>query len=285
MEPLLYIVPTPIGNLEDLTFRALRVLQSVDRIVAEDTRHTLKLLQHYDIHKPLTSYHEHSPPQRLAELLGLLTAGSRLALVSDAGTPGISDPGRALVQGCWERGVVLEVLPGACACITALVSSGLETGRFVFEGFLPARGRERQERLAQCQHETRTLIFYEGPHHLRQTLQDLIHWLGTDRELVLARELTKLHAQVWRGTLAQALVDFPQPRGEFTLVVQGRAVAVETVDDAFLQARLAELLARGLSPSAASRLVAQQTGISRNHIYQLTLSTHHNKEGSLEDPG
>jgi len=271
MEPQLYIVPTPIGNLEDLTFRALKVLQRVDRIVAEDTRHTLKLLQHYDIHKPLTSYHEHSPPQRLTELIDGLAGGVTMALVSDAGTPGISDPGLTLIQACWKRGIALEALPGACACITALVSFGLDGGRFVFEGFLPPRGQERQARLAQCQTETRTLVFYEAPHHLQATLRDLAHWLGGDRAIGVARELTKIHAELWRGSIDTALDHFSNPRGEFTLVVQGAQLQAEVVDDPFLLARLQELVAQGLAPSAASRLIAQQTGVPRNHVYQLAL--------------
>ncbi|WP_218082913.1 16S rRNA (cytidine(1402)-2'-O)-methyltransferase [Anthocerotibacter panamensis] len=274
---MLYIVPTPIGNLEDLTFRALKVLQHVDQIVAEDTRHTRKLLQHYDIHRPLLSYHEHSPPERLQEILRHLHEGKTLALVSDAGMPGIADPGQELIAACWQEGIALEVLPGANAGLTALVGSGLATGRFVFEGFLPARGAERQARLAQCAREERTLIFYEAPHHLGQTLQDLAHWFGAEREVALARELTKVHAELWLGTLAGALAHFDQPRGEFTLVVQGAQRVEEAMDDAYLQKALGELTAQGLSRSAAARLLAQQTGISRKRIYQLTLNPGHNE--------
>ncbi len=269
---MLYVIPTPIGNLEDLTLRALRILQSVDVIVAEDTRHTSKLLSHYQIHKPLLSYHEHSPPARLAELITLLQSGKTLGLVSDAGMPGISDPGTGIIQACWEARIPLEVLPGANACLTALVSAGFADQRFTFEGFLPVQGASRQERLAQLIREERVLIFYEAPHRIQQTLQDLGHWLGLDRELAVCRELTKIHSQVWRGTIQGAIEHFQQPRGEFTLVIRGCLPANEVIDDNFLIQQLQMLVAQGLVPSAAVRLLAQQTGVGRKHIYQLALT-------------
>ncbi len=281
---MLYVVPTPIGNLEDITLRALRILKSVDQILAEDTRHTAKLLHYYEIQKPLLSYHQHSPPQRLQEILELLILGRDLALVSDAGMPGISDPGLRVIQACWEHKLPVEVLPGANACLTALVASGLETERFVFEGFLPAKGETRQARLARLSMEPRTMVLYEAPHHLQQTLKDLARWLSNEREVVAARELTKLYAEVWRGTLAEAQAHFSQPRGEFTLVIRGLVIEKKVIEDQFLLHMLGELTHKGLSPSAAIRLVSEQTGIARNYVYQLSLKSLHNRENSERTP-
>src|SRR4028119_1022763 len=188
----LYLVGTPIGNLEDMTFRAVRILQTVQVIAAEDTRHTGKLLQHFQIQTPQVSYHDHNRQQRLPQLLQRLCEGEAIALVTDAGIPGISDPGYELVNACIEAGVQVVPVPGASASLTALSAAGLPTDRFVFEGFLPASGKDRQQRLESLPSEPRTLIFYESPHRLRVTLQDLADSLGKDRRIVLARELTKL---------------------------------------------------------------------------------------------
>ncbi|MGA7935671.1 MAG: 16S rRNA (cytidine(1402)-2'-O)-methyltransferase, partial [Kovacikia sp.] len=218
----LYIVGTPIGNLEDMTFRAVRILQAVDFIAAEDTRHTGKLLHHFQIGTPQISYHDHNRHSRTPELLERLRQGKAIALVTDAGMPGISDPGYELVRDCVEAGISVVPIPGPSAAIAALTASGLPSDRFIFEGFLPAKPQLRRARLEILKTESRTLIFYEAPHRLRQTLQDLVA-LGDDRKIVLARELTKLHEEIWRGTIAEAIAHYGDrsPQGEFTLVITG----------------------------------------------------------------
>ena len=213
---VLYVVATPIGNLEDMTFRAIAILQSADVIAAEDTRHTGKLLHHFQITTPQISYHDHNRLSRLPEVLERLQDGQKIALVTDAGMPGISDPGYELVKACAEAGIVVVPIPGACAVVAALSAAGLPTDRFVFEGFLPVKGQERRDRLEEIQSEARTLVFYEAPHRVRTTLQDLAEALGADRAIVLGRELTKLHEQFWRGTLAGAIAYYQtrEPQGE-----------------------------------------------------------------------
>ena len=220
-----YVVATPIGNLEDMTFRSLRILRSVDRIAAEDTRHTGKLLHYFQIDTPQWSYHEHNCQQRLPQILEHLRQGGTLALVTDAGMPGISDPGTELVRACCQEGLGVVPLPGACAVITALVGAGLPTERFVFEGFLPAKAKARQRALGELAQERRTLVFYESPHRLREMLRDLAVCFGDDRSVVLARELTKLHEEFWRGTVGEAIVHYQtrDPQGEYTVVVAGAA--------------------------------------------------------------
>ncbi|MFS8118946.1 MAG: 16S rRNA (cytidine(1402)-2'-O)-methyltransferase, partial [Microcoleus sp.] len=200
----LYIVGTPIGNLEDMTYRAIRILQTVDFIAAEDTRHTGKLLHHFQIKTPQISYHEHNQQQRLPELIEKLQLGKNIAIVTDAGMPGISDPGYELVKACADANINIIPIPGPSACIVGISASGLPTDRFVFEGFLPAKGQERQRSLEALQIESRTIILYESPHRLRQTLQDLANSLGSDRQIVLARELTKMHEEFWRGSMESA---------------------------------------------------------------------------------
>lgn len=270
----LYVVGTPIGNLEDMTFRAIKVLQSVDVIAAEDTRHTGRLLQHFQIKTPQLSYHEHNRHDRLPDLLHQLSEGKAIALVTDAGMPGISDPGYELVKACIEAGISVVPIPGATAGITALSASGLSTERFVFEGFLPASNQERQQRLESLQAESRTLIFYEAPHRLRQTLQDLAAGLGEERTIVLARELTKLHEEFWRGTIGEAIAHYTQhePKGEFTLVVAGTQVESPVLSEDALKDELQQIMARGISRSQAARQLAQQTKLSRRQLYQLALS-------------
>lgn len=269
----LYVVGTPIGNLEDMTFRAVRVLQSVDVIAAEDTRHTGKLLQHFQVTTPQISYHEHNRGQRLPELLAQLQQGKSIALVTDAGMPGISDPGYELVRACAEVGIAVVPIPGASAGITALSASGLPTDRFVFEGFLPAKGKERQQRLEFLQAEARTLVLYESPHRLRATLQDLAESLGANRPVVLARELTKLYEEFWRGSLAEAIAHYNQqePKGEFTLILAGVSLEKPQLSEEAIKSELQQLLAQGVSRSQASRQLAQLTQLSRRHIYQLAL--------------
>ncbi|MEH1932607.1 MAG: 16S rRNA (cytidine(1402)-2'-O)-methyltransferase [Nostoc sp.] len=270
----LYVVGTPIGNLEDITFRAVRILQTVDIIAAEDTRHTGKLLQHFQVKTPQLSYHEHNRTSRIPELLEHLVNDKAIALVSDAGMPGISDPGYELVKACIEAGIPVVPIPGANAAITALSASGLPTDRFVFEGFLPAKTQQRQEHLESLQTESRTLIFYESPHRLRDTLQDLAKVWGSDRQIVLGRELTKLYEEFWRGTIAEAIAHYNQrePQGEYTLVVAGIPVNQPQLTQEELKAELKQLISQGISRSQASRELAKVTFLPRRQLYQLALS-------------
>ncbi|NMA75594.1 MAG: 16S rRNA (cytidine(1402)-2'-O)-methyltransferase, partial [Bacteroidales bacterium] len=216
----LYLVATPIGNLEDITFRAIRILQEADLIAAEDTRHTRKLLSHYDIHTPLTSYHKYNEASKGEELIAKIREGLKIALVSDAGMPGISDPGYDLVVKAREEGLLIIPIPGATAALSALIASGLPTDRFVFEGFLPRKGKERRAVLEQLKTEMRTVVFYEAPHRLVTTLEDLFRALG-NRKLVLAREITKKHEEFIQGTISSVLSYYTNatPRGEFTIVL------------------------------------------------------------------
>ncbi|MBD2165402.1 16S rRNA (cytidine(1402)-2'-O)-methyltransferase [Calothrix membranacea FACHB-236] len=270
----LYVVGTPIGNLEDITFRAVRILQNVDLIAAEDTRHTGKLLQHFQVQTPQISYHEHNRSSRIPELLEHLANGKAIALVSDAGMPGISDPGYELVTACIEAGITVVPIPGASAAITALSASGLPTDRFVFEGFLSAKTQQRREYLESLQTESRTIIFYESPHRLRDTLQDLGETFGSDRQIVLARELTKFYEEFWRGTITEAIAHYNQrePQGEYTLVVAGTPPSQTQLTEAELKAELAQLIRQGISRSQASRQLAKFTSLSRRQLYQLALS-------------
>jgi 16S rRNA (cytidine1402-2'-O)-methyltransferase len=270
----LYIVGTPIGNLEDITFRAVRILQNVDLIAAEDTRHTGKLLQHLQVKTPQISYHEHNRTSRIPQLLEDLHNGKAIALVSDAGMPGISDPGYELVKACVEAGISVVPIPGASAAITALSAAGLPTDRFVFEGFLPAKGQQRREYLEVLETETRTLIFYESPHRLRDTLQDLAEVWGSDRQIVLARELTKLYEEFWRGTIEEAIAHYQQrePQGEYTILVAGKPPSKTQLTEAQLKAELQQLISQGISRSQASRQLAKYTSLNRRQVYQLALS-------------
>jgi 16S rRNA (cytidine1402-2'-O)-methyltransferase len=270
----LYVVGTPIGNLEDMTFRAVRILQTVDIIAAEDTRHTGKLLQHFEIKTPQISYHEHNRTSRIPELLEHLTNDKAIALVSDAGMPGISDPGYELVKACIEAGIAVVPIPGASAAITALSAAGLPTDRFVFEGFLPAKTQQRREHLESLQTESRTLIFYESPHRLRDTLQDLAEVLGSDRQIVLGRELTKLYEEFWRGTIAEAIAHYTQrdPQGEYTLVLAGISPSHPQLTEEELKTELKQLITQGISRSQASRQLAKFTSLPRRQLYQLALS-------------
>lgn len=270
----LYIVGTPIGNLEDMTFRAIDTLQKVHLIAAEDTRHTGKLLHHFQITTPQVSYHDYNRRSRHPELLKRLQQGEAVALVTDAGMPGISDPGYELVKDCVEHGIVVVPVPGVSAVVTALSASGLPTDRFTFEGFLPAKGQERRDRLEALRSESRTIILYESPHRLRQTLQELGEILGGERAIVLARELTKLHEEFWRGSLKAAIEHYQtkEPQGEFTLVVAGAEISEPLLSESALKTELQQLLQQGLSRSQASRQLAQKTSLSRRQIYQLALS-------------
>ncbi len=270
---ILYLVGTPIGNLEDMTFRAVRILQAVDLIAAEDTRHTGKLLHHFQITTPQISYHEHNQKARIPELIGKLRQGKALALVTDAGMPGISDPGYELVKACIEANIAVVPIPGVTAAITALSAAGLPTDRFVFEGFLPAKGQARKQRLAELKIESRSIILYESPHRLRQTLSDLATVLGENGQIVLARELTKLHEEFWRGSIKDAIAHYitREPQGEFTLVLAGTLLETPQMNDDAIKQELQHLLSQGLSRSEASRQLAALTSLSRRHIYQLAL--------------
>ncbi|MEM6836611.1 MAG: 16S rRNA (cytidine(1402)-2'-O)-methyltransferase [Cyanobacteria bacterium P01_C01_bin.120] len=271
----LYIVGTPIGNLADMTFRAIDTLQQVALIAAEDTRHTGKLLHHFQIKTPQTSYHAHNWRKRLPKLLDYLRQGKDLALVSDAGMPGISDPGFELVEACTDAGIPVVAIPGATAAITALCVSGLPPQPFVFEGFLPVKGRDRREQIARLATEPRTLVLYEAPHRLLTTLADLQTAFEPERRLAVTRELTKQFEEVWRGSLAEAIAHFTAtpPKGEFTLVIAGKTAAAEpalSIED--LQQQLIQLLAAGLSRSQASRQLAQTTPYSKREIYQIAIA-------------
>lgn len=270
----LYVVGTPIGNLEDMTFRAIDVLRKVQAIAAEDTRHTGKLLQHFQITTPQVSYHDHNRRSRHPELLQRLERGDAIALVTDAGMPGISDPGYELVKACVEHEIAVVPIPGVTAVTTALSASGLPTDRFTFEGFLPAKSQERRNYLEMIRTETRTLVFYEAPHRLRSLLKDMVEIVGDDRSIVLARELTKLHEQFWRGSLkaANEYYQTHEPQGEFTVVLSGYETIEPVLSESALKAELQQLLQQGLSRSQASRQLAQQTTLPRRQIYQLALT-------------
>lgn len=272
---VLYLVATPIGNLEDVTARALRILREADVIAAEDTRVTRKLLAHFDIHTPLTSYHAHTSAGKESSLLERLRAGERIALVSDAGTPGISDPGESLAAAAVDAGVRVEPIPGPNAVLSALIASGLPTGRFVFEGFLPRTKPDRRERLHAAAREPRTIVFYEAPPRIVELLKDLIAVCGPDRRVVLARELTKRFEEFVRGTLAEALDHFTRnaPRGEFVVVLEGApAVSSEGDDGPDTEALLRDAFARGLSPRDAAKELVEKTGMPRNQAYALALT-------------
>lgn len=220
----LYMCATPIGNLEDMTFRAVRILQEVDLIAAEDTRNSIRLLQHFDIHTPMTSYHEYNKIEKGRSLVGRLLSGQNIALITDAGMPGISDPGEELVRMCLEANIPVTAIPGACACVTALTISGLSTRRFCFEAFLPSDKKERKQILLGLKEETRTTVLYEAPHRLKKTLKELYETLG-DRKIALCRELTKKYETVLSMTLTEALAYYEQkePRGEYVLILEGRS--------------------------------------------------------------
>ena len=269
----LYLVFTPIGNLEDITLRALRVLREADLIAAEDTRHTRKLLAHYDIQRPLISLHEHNEPARIPELLARLDAGERIALVSDAGAPAISDPGYRLIRAAIEAGHQPVPIPGPSALLAALVASGLPTDRFLFVGFPPRKAKARTAWLAQLQEEPGVLIFYESPQRLPGLLADIAQVLGPDRPVVVARELTKLHEQFWRGRAEDAARAFAEaPRGEMVVLVGGATEkpGAQGITPAVEEA-LAGLLAGGMGVNQAARLLAEITGLPRRELYQRAL--------------
>jgi 16S rRNA (cytidine1402-2'-O)-methyltransferase len=277
----LYLVSTPIGNLEDITLRALRVLKEVELIACEDTRRTRRLLEHFGINKPTISYHEHNEPKRALELVERLARGESIALVTDAGTPGISDPAYRIVVAAIEQGVTVTPVPGATGIITALVASGLPTDSFLFAGFLPHKKQARRARLEEFRSERSTLVFYETPHRIREALLDLLEILG-DRQAAVARELTKLHEQFIRGPISEIIGHFSsnEPRGEMTLVIAGnREDNLEAVESISVTEQV-ELLTseQGLSRSDAIKQAARSRGLSKREAYQLLLDEKESNE-------
>lgn len=278
----LYLCATPIGNLEDITLRVLRILKEVDLIAAEDTRNSVHLLQHFDIHTPMTSYHEFNKIEKAYQLIEKMKKGTRVALITDAGTPGISDPGEELVRLCREQGIPVTSLPGAAACITALSMSGLSSRRFTFEAFLPREKKARLTVLKELEHDTRTIILYEAPHHLKKTLKELYQVLG-NRRISVCRELTKKFETVFLTTLEHAL-DFynkEEPRGEFVLILEGcsREKLVEEERDRWKQLSVSEhmeyYLNQGLDQKTAMKQVAKDRGVGKREIYQMILEEKH----------
>ena len=278
MTGTLYLCATPIGNLEDITLRVLRILKEVDLIAAEDTRNSIRLLNHFEIRTKMTSYHEYNKIEKAAFLVEKMKEGMNVALITDAGTPGISDPGEELVRQCMEAGVPVTSLPGACACITALTLSGLPTRRFAFEAFLPYDKKEREAILTELKNETRTIILYEAPHHLRKTLRECRQYLG-NRKMTVCRELTKKHETVLRTTLEEAVLHYRQetPRGECVLVIRGRSREErrQEQEEAWKALPLEEHMARytdqGMDRKEAMKQVARDRGCSKREIYQQLL--------------
>lgn len=273
MAGTLILVPTPIGNLGDISPRAVQALESADFIAAEDTRVSIKLLNHLEIKRPMVSYHEHNKLESGRKILERLLAGEVCALVTDAGTPAISDPGEDLVGLCAQAGVAVTAIPGPCAAITGLAISGLPTGRFTFEGFLSVNKRSRREHLDSLKTERRTMVFYEAPHKLRATLEDLLETFGPARRICLCRELTKLHEEALRLTLSQAVSYYTEnsPRGEYVLVLEGRQEADETPSLEHCLKLVAALRTQGLSLKDAAKQVSRETGIARNTLYDAAL--------------
>lgn len=278
----LYLCATPIGNLEDITFRVLKTLKSVDLIAAEDTRHSIKLLNHFEIKTPMTSYHEYNKVEKAAYLVERIREGTEVALITDAGTPGISDPGEELVRQCCEAGIEVTSLPGPAACITALTMSGLPTRRFCFEAFLPSEKSDKKERariLEELKRETRTIIVYEAPHHLVKTLGDLYGALG-NRRIAVCRELTKKHETAFRTTFEDALKAYEaeEPRGECVIVIEGVSVKeleaekIRSWEQMSVEEHLEYYMKQGMDKKEAMKAVAKDRGVSRRDIYQQTLN-------------
>ncbi len=274
----LYLCATPIGNLDDMTFRVLDTLREVDVIAAEDTRNSIKLLNRFEIKTPMTSYHEYNKVEKAEKLIAMLQEGKNIALITDAGTPAISDPGEVLVQMCHKNGVPVTSLPGACACITALTLSGLSTRRFCFEAFLPADKNERRDILADLKEESRTIILYEAPHHLKATLAELYDTLG-ERKITLCRELTKKFETIMPTTLSEAISFYEEnePKGEYVLVLEGKSLEVrkEEKQKEWQQLSIEEHMAfyeeQGIDRKEAMKKVAKDRGLSKRDVYQYLL--------------
>ena len=275
----LYLCATPIGNLEDITYRVLRTLKEVDLIAAEDTRNSIRLLNHFEIKTPMTSYHEYNKIDKAYQLVAKMREGKNIALITDAGTPGISDPGEDIVRICYEEGIPVTSLPGAAACITALTMSGLPTRRFAFEAFLPKDKKEHQAVLEELKTETRTIIIYEAPHHLVRTLQELSDALGGDRRLTICRELPKRHEEKLQMTLADSLsyYEVNEPRGEYVLIIAGRSREEMKKEEQAgwealsLEEHMAHYESQGIDRKEAMKRVAKDRGVSKRDIYQALL--------------
>ncbi len=274
MAGMLYLCATPIGNLKDMTPRVIETLGVVDVIAAEDTRNSIKLLNHFEIKTPMTSYHEYNKIEKAEQLIGQMQSGKNIALITDAGTPAISDPGEVLVRMCHEAGITVTSLPGPAACITALTLSGLATRRFCFEGFLPADKKEKKEVLKELKEETRTMILYEAPHHLVRTLEELYECLG-ERKITLCRELTKKFETVFPTTLEGALEFYKteEPRGEYVLVIEGKSFTekkqeeIAAWESMSIEDHMAYYEAQGVDDKSAMKQVAKDRGVSKRDIY------------------
>lgn len=275
----LWLCATPIGNLEDMTFRAVRVLQEADLIAAEDTRNSIRLLNHFDIHTPMTSYHEYNKYEKGRSLVKKLSEGQNIALITDAGMPGISDPGEELVQMCHEAGITVTAVPGPCACVTALALSGQESARFCFEGFLPVDKKERRNRLEELSGETKTVILYEAPHRLKKTLGELLEQCG-ERKLSVCRELTKRYETVWETTLSEACrcYEEQEPKGEYVLVLAGKPLEEvererqQKYTDLSLEDHVRSYEAQGMDRKSAMKQTAKDRGITKREVYQALIA-------------
>lgn len=278
MSGILYLCATPIGNLKDITERVLETLRTVDLIAAEDTRNSIKLLNHFEIKTPMTSYHEYNKVDKADYLIGQLQEGKNVALISDAGTPAISDPGEVLVQKCQEAGVIVTSLPGACACITALTMSGLSSRRFCFEGFLPSDKKEKRDILEELREESRTMIVYEAPHHLIRTLEELYAVLG-NRRLTICRELTKKFETILPTTFdeAFAMYEKEEPRGEYVLVIEGKSIETKKKEARAdwqamsIQEHMQYYENQGVARKEAMKMVAADRGVGKREVYQALL--------------
>ncbi|MBE5914340.1 MAG: 16S rRNA (cytidine(1402)-2'-O)-methyltransferase [Pseudobutyrivibrio ruminis] len=274
-----YLVATPIGNLEDMTFRAVRILKEVDLIAAEDTRNSIKLLNHFEIDTPMTSYHEFNKVEKAITLIEKLKEGQNIAVITDAGTPGISDPGEELVRMCYDEGIEVTSVPGPAACITAVTMSGQACRRFAFEAFLPKDKKERRRVLEETKNETRTVIIYEAPHHLISTLKELAEVLGEDRGITLCRELTKKHEEKEKTTIGGALKSYEtkEPRGEYVLVIAGKSKAEvleearAAFEDMTIEEHMDMYLSQGMDKKEAMKAVAKDRGVSKRDIYNALL--------------
>lgn len=281
----LYLCATPIGNLQDMTPRVIETLQAVDLIAAEDTRNSMKLMNHFGIHTPMTSYHEYNKVEKAYTLIAKLKEGQNIALVTDAGTPAVSDPGEVLVQMCMHEGIRVTSLPGACACITALTLSGLKTRRFCFEAFLPADKKERGMILKELSEETRTIILYEAPHHLKKTLRELFDTLG-DRRITLCRELTKKFEEVMPTTLAESICYYEKeaPRGEYVLVIEGKSLGDKEKEkqtdwqEISIEEHMEMYEKKGLERKECMKAVARDRGISKREVYKYLLKDIDNED-------
>ena len=279
MSGILYLVATPIGNLEDMTYRAVRILSEADIIAAEDTRNSIKLLNHFEIKTPMTSYHEFNKYDKADKLIGDLLAGKNVAVITDAGTPGISDPGEVLVDKAYDNGITVVPVPGACAAVNALIASGLPTRRFAFEAFLPQDKKERKAVLAQLSGEKRTVIIYEAPHRLTKTLAELSEVFGEERRLTICKELTKKHENFNRTTFREAIAFFEEqePRGEYVLVIEGMSDEEEAQlqqdkwKDLSVEEHLQQKIAGGMSKKEAVKAVAEERGIPKRDVYAVSV--------------